>query len=243
MAEFVTILFILAFLATLLGLVIPQVFFWNKEPNSIKVLKQGGLATLCLFILMAIAAPKQEPQEIDNQVPPGVTDKIAEDSESPFPHAKPYKIIGTDDFSTPGRKRVGVYIVSSAETRDERAHTTMKAAVEYQEKTKADFVAAYLELSAIVKQDGNPLAVVDYAPDGKGISGDDDWKWKAEVSADKIEPEHLKVAELWKQNREKFKKSNGLLDENALKQYISKKLSIPVERVSFLFVHRESYKI
>lgn len=183
MAEFVTILFLMVLFITLWGLIFPRIFFWNKEGGRKAVLKQGGLATLALFVLMAILMPKGDQTDIESA--PAKKDVISSQAEA-FQHAKVYEIISNEDSSFPGRKRLGISILSEAASFEERAQTAMKAAIDYQKITKADLVSVRLEPSKAMDGKGSPLAVADYAPDGKGISGDtsmsgNDWVWKVEA--------------------------------------------------------------
>lgn len=88
--------------------------------------------------------------------------------EPPVAQAVAYDVVRVDDISFPGRTRLQAWIVApTADTRDELAHTAMKAAIDLYERQIP-------RLSAVVlldKPDGQALATADYANDGKGIDG------------------------------------------------------------------------
>ncbi|MGC8771784.1 MAG: TerB N-terminal domain-containing protein [Brevinematia bacterium] len=57
---FLTMLFVLLLMSvifnTIIALIFPRIFFWNKEPKRLKNLKQGGIAILILFFLSVFFA-------------------------------------------------------------------------------------------------------------------------------------------------------------------------------------------
>lgn len=95
-----------------------------------------------------------------------------------LPQAKPYTVISEDDSSISGRTRKGVFVISAeAKTYEELAQTAMKAAMEHRRKTGSNMAYAFLEMSKETSQQGQPLAIARFAPDGKGLYSDS-WKWQ-----------------------------------------------------------------
>jgi hypothetical protein len=88
--------------------------------------------------------------------------------------ASAYEIVSTSNFSFPGRKRLSWNVSTSAITPEQIKQTAQKAAIELQKSSGAAVVDIFVARSPL-DQDG--LAMITYAPDGKGYSGDQNWKW------------------------------------------------------------------
>lgn len=158
--------------------------------------------------------------------------------------AKPYQLIDSKDFSFAGRKRIEAVIVSSANSKDERAQTAMKAAIELQQKTDADVTAILLEMDKHSIRQGNALALANYAPDNGGLSGDQNWTWEVEASDQPLAKLAINVITLWETSKNSFRKSDGLVDEPKLKAAIAKQIGISIEQVgrNKVFISRETYR-
>lgn len=106
-------------------------------------------------------------------------------SEPNTEQAQPYEVINTDDVSFSGRKRLRLNIVSpNADTLQQLVHTAIKAAIEKQSETSADivYIKLYSNADTALTMDYDHLyALVDYAPDGGGNSGDQGWYWQVEA--------------------------------------------------------------
>ncbi|PYS93095.1 MAG: hypothetical protein DMF64_06070 [Acidobacteria bacterium] len=146
--------------------------------------------------------------------------------------AKPYTIIAAKDTSVGNRKRKEIKIISSAASRDERAHTAMKAAIETQQQFGLDFVEVWLEPSPLIMGAGYQYAIARYAPDGQGYSPPQQLTWEVQASDQQVSKQAPAIGELWFQNRDSFQTSDGLTDEPRLEAFISKKLGIPKAQVN-----------
>lgn len=158
-------------------------------------------------------------------------------------HAQPYTIVDRSDFSFISRDRYSISIVSTQATnRLQFAHTAMKAAVDTQKETGADVVSVWLEPSIECQGSGLQYAIVNYAPDGKGLDGESSWKWEVEAAEKQLPPGELAISKLWWENRGDFQ-VDGLTDEHRLKAWIAQKLGIQESAVSLPFVSRKSVDI
>lgn len=157
----------------------------------------------------------------------------------------------------PGRLRYNVHIVlieedkhgnivprkdSSSLTRHQLAATVMAAALYYAEAKNADVVGVTLESQPGPAFGKSPLATVTYAPDGKGVSGSDNWTWDMlQATPRGLTAQELKIQRLWGEMRGQFQ-ANGFTDEERLKAAIAKKLKIPVEKVMLYPVFLEPFQ-
>ena len=147
---------------------------------------------------------------------------------------------------TPGRLRYTVRIVlveedkqgqiiprrdSSAVTKRQLADTVMAAALYYAEAKNAAVVGIMLDSQPGPAFGKTVLATATYAPDGKGVSGSDDWTWNTlQATPRGLTAQELKIQRLWGEMRGKFQ-VDGSTDEGRLKAAIAKKLKIPAEKV------------
>ena len=146
---------------------------------------------------------------------------------------------------TPGRLRYTVRIVlvedrqgqiiprrdSSAVTKRQLADTVMAAALYYAEAKNAAVVGIMLDSQPGPAFGKTVLATATYAPDGKGVSGSDDWTWNTlQATPRGLTAQELKIQRLWGEMREQFQ-ANGFTDEKGLTVAIAKKLKIPAEKV------------
>lgn len=68
------------------------------------------------------------------------------------------------------------------------------------------------------------LATAVYAPDGKSVSGSDDWTWSTlQATPRGLTAQELKIQCLWGEMREQFQ-ANGFTDEGRLTAAITKKM-------------------
>lgn len=159
---------------------------------------------------------------------------------------------------TPGRLRYTVRIVlveedkqgqiipqrdSSAVTKRQLADTVMAAALYYAEAKSADVVGIVLDSQPGPAFGKIPLATVTYAPDGKGVSGSDNWTWDMlQATPRGLTAQELKIQRLWGEMRGQFQ-ANGFTDEERLKAAIAKKLKIPERKVMLYPVFLEPFQL
>ena len=145
-----------------------------------------------------------------------------------------YTIIGGRDYSFNGRDRFGVFVhAPEAKTKLERAAVVKQAAIDLQKRTNADFTDATLEVADFSYQQGNVLAMADYAPDGCGVSGEDctGEKFKIEVSDAQVTALQIDVLREWEKLKGQYRGSKGYLnleDEAKMTAVIAKKLGIAI---------------
>lgn len=156
----------------------------------------------------------------------------------------------------PGRLRYNVRIIlveqdkqgkyiarsdSSAVNKRQLAATVIAAARYYAEDKKAAVVNITLDSQPGPGFGKTVLATATYAPDGKGVSGSDDWTWSNLQAAPRgLTAQELKIQRLWGELREQFQK-DGSTDEKRLKAAISKKMKIPAEKVKLNPVFPEPF--
>jgi hypothetical protein len=155
--------------------------------------------------------------------------------------AKPYQVISTYDFSHSARKRLEWGITSSATTFEERAQTAMQAAIDLQNKTKADVVHISLEEDLAISNNGYQLAIAVYSPDGRGYGGESGKIWQVEASDATLTEREVQVVSAWEENKERFRGKDGVLDEVNLKKFVAEKLQTDIDRVRLPWVSRNSY--
>jgi hypothetical protein len=166
---------------------------------------------------------------------------IPENNTPATDQAKPYTIIDRADAGFVGRDRYFIHITSTEATnRDQFAHTAIKAAIAIQKETRSDVVAVMLEPSVGSIGQGLPYAIVRYAPDGRGLSGEDDWTWEAEAAEKPLTKMEIAISELWWGNRDNFQ-VNGMTDEPAIMKWIASKLGIESSQVNLPFISRKAY--
>lgn len=149
------------------------------------------------------------------------------DSPSDVSQAVEYTVVKTEDVSFAGRTRVNRYVVAAhANTREQRAQTAIKAAMDLQHETLAQVSSVVVELSAWLAGHGHPVATADYAIDGRGMSGDQSWTWRVSASDEPVTPDRLRVAETYYQYRPRYRQPDGLTDEKGLEAKVRKVLGV-----------------
>ena len=124
-----------------------------------------------------------------------------------------YEVLDKQDISTGLRKRVRVTIASAnALTPEARLKTAMTAAIKvHREEGLPDFVTVFLQQA----QAENPytIAIVDFAPDGCGVSGEDcTGEMWTKLAASSVVPTQQQVAitNAWFQHEEDFFETVGV---------------------------------
>ena len=123
--------------------------------------------------------------------------------------AHDYQIIENKDISVFGRVRRTVLILApTALTRDDRIATLMEAVIQvHRDEGSPDFIDAALMPFEFESMLGGPLARINYAPDGCGVSGDgctgDSWT-DAQASDAQLTDQQVEIAYAWQLHRERF---------------------------------------
>ena len=166
--------------------------------------------------------------------------------------AVPYTVIDSDSNVIHGHKRIEVWIIAPlAKTFEQRGETVILAAQELQVAENADVVAVALEPSAALAGQGSALALARYAPDGKGY-GAQDWTWEVSSSRYPIDPQQLRIAEAWLEQKGSFQVDDGFggtkTDDDALSKAIAKDFGISPDDAKIfsflgLYFEREDYPI
>lgn len=225
------ILFFIALILMIIGLFKPGIVKMKSKKQTLKVL---GTATIVFFILAVATAPKHKEKQLDN---------ISQTkTETQMTTALPYEVLKIEDVSFPGRKRISSFISinDTNPTFEEKAQTVIKAAKDITKKYKADEVTVVMEASKGAIGKGYSLAVCEYAPDGGGYSGDQNWTCK--VTSSKNNPTTLEISILdhWYNERDRYQK-DGMTDEDRLKAHLAKELNLPVEKISLPFIEMAEY--
>lgn len=160
-----------------------------------------------------------------------------------------YEIVREEDISSRGRSRARAFIYSPAKTIDERAHTTFQAAVDLQERTGSSFVKVFHLISPDPEQVGlgTYLAVVSFAPDGRGIRDTPlrNVVWEAEVTDAVVDDVSWEIERLWWAHRDRFQVSDGIggteTDEEQMKRFIARELRIPEAQVKLVWFWLQPY--
>ncbi len=240
MSTFFLILFLFSFCLLIVGLLQPSLFKNRKTgvPYSRGQLTiVFSLLVVVFFVLFGIVTPTPDNKPIQKET------VKTDEKKGPLSEAKTYTVINKMDVSIPGRKRMGIVIISSeAKTYNELAQTAMKAAMDYQKETGADLSYVWLEMSPLTQGAGYQLATADYAPDGKGNSEmATPFTWEVEAVKTLPTEQAKKITELWQSNKPKFQK-NGMTDEPELKKFIAGKLNIKVSDVTTYYAAKEKYE-
>lgn len=122
---------------------------------------------------------------------------------------------------------------TSTVTKEQLAATVIAAAKHYAKAAGVQFVGVALDSQFGAGIATTQLAVADYAPDGKGISGKDNWTWQQVKAAESgLTKQELTMQEMWGQWRDQYQTPQGITDEAALSAAIGKKLGIAPSDVS-----------
>jgi len=159
----------------------------------------------------------------------------------PLSQAKPYTVISSEDLSFPGRNRQQFNIISpQASNHLEFAETAVKAALDKQDETGADVIYVYLEPSKDLAGNSLFYAIADYAPDGGGNSGDQDWMWEVRAAEKNLTELEVHIQKTWSENRNDYL-VDGLVDEPKLVKLIANKLEIPEKDVRLPWITHKKY--
>ncbi|SCM69975.1 hypothetical protein KL86DES1_10098 [uncultured Desulfovibrio sp.] len=122
---------------------------------------------------------------------------------------------------------------TSTVTKEQLAATVIAAAKYYAKAAGVQFVGVALDSQFGAGVATTQLAVADYAPDGKGVSGNDNWTWQQVKAAENgLTKQELTMQELWGKWRSQYQTPQGITDEAALSAAIGSKLGIAPSEVS-----------
>ena len=186
-----------------------------KQGNILSTLSLMQRRWLAILTVLIIAACSQEgPRLVEGK-------------------AHSYRVIRTDDYSFPGRKRVRWVIVApNAESFADRAVTGIQAAKDLKESADADQANIWLEVHEALAGSGFQLTGVTYTPDGKRDSGKDDGVvWEVESSDIQPSQKEVEVAVAWQWHRDAFRDETGLVDEEQLREYLSAEMGLPLQEL------------
>ncbi|WP_027179696.1 DUF4875 domain-containing protein [Maridesulfovibrio bastinii] len=226
-----SILFFIVLILMIIGLFKPSFVKMKSKKQTLKIL---GTATIVFFILGVATAPKHKEKQLDN------TSQTK--TETQMTTALPYNILKVEDVSFPGRKRISSFISinDTNPTFEEKAQTVIKAAKDLCKKYNADVVNVVMEASKGAIGKGYSLAICEYAPDGGGYSGDQNWTCKVKSSKNNPTVQQISILDHWYNERDNYQK-DGLTDEDSLKAHLASELNIPVEKISLPFIEMAEY--
>lgn len=133
------------------------------------------------------------------------------------------------------RDKDGTLILASASSAspEQLAATAIAAAKYYAKDTSATSIGVVLDSLPGGDSAACQLATADYAPDGKGISGKENWTWNGVRAAETpFSDQELEMQQLWGEMRKDFQTSAGETDEAALSRAIGKRMGIPTSKVT-----------
>ncbi|AYN28990.1 DUF4875 domain-containing protein [Buttiauxella sp. 3AFRM03] len=155
--------------------------------------------------------------------------------------ARDYKILESVSYGVGKRGGSRIHIVSEmASSQADRAATAQAAAKAYLKEHLLQQVTVHLEVNEFTIYKGAQLAIATYTPDGCGNSGKDcDGKaWEISASEQQLTPLDVAIMKEWHANKDSFKQ-HGLVNEDKLELFISKKLRVPLEQVTLPYITRE----
>lgn len=153
-----------------------------------------------------------------------------------------YQTIETKKHSNSRHRVERSIYAAEAKTKDQFAHTAMKAALDLQKETGAKVVIINLREDHRLDV---ALSMVFYAPDGGGFSGDQGWTWDVKATDKRHDEEELRMSTLWWRNRDRFQVSDGYggteTDEEALSKFIGETMGIAPDKVTLAYFDQSEY--
>ncbi len=180
---------------------------WNKEGKPPMTANKKGCLSVIGVLIFIIALNYMMS-----------TDNIVDQSK-----VKKYIVVRLENNSNARRDRnLAVIISEEALTPETQKHTAMQAAKNILFKEEADFVTVFMQKS---KSNTENLVVVEYAPDGKGISKEMDWTWRIRQNGKEI-TEKISEPDAYSELRKK-KESIKSMAFTICKVYIKNRLKSP----------------
>ncbi|MFO8113401.1 MAG: DUF4875 domain-containing protein [Desulfosalsimonadaceae bacterium] len=160
---------------------------------------------------------------------------IAEQASPHLPdtsRAYPYLVVAQEDFSAGyGRIRKELCIASDAESFTARAQTAIRAAVDLQQKTGADYVQVAITPIADIGCHDYFTAIAEYSPDGGGVTGETKHQyWQVKATDIVLDIEERLVLKAWQEAKPDFE-TGGEVDIERMKQYLAGQLNLSPDEV------------
>ncbi len=146
--------------------------------------------------------------------------------------AHPYIVVAQEDFSAGyGRTRKDLCIASEAESFTARAHTAIRAAVDLQQKTGADYVQVAITPIADIGCDDYFTAIAEYSPDGGGVTGETKHQyWQIKATDIVLDIEERLVLKAWQEAKPDFE-AGGEVDIERMKRHLARQLNLSPDEV------------
>jgi hypothetical protein len=143
-----------------------------------------------------------------------------------------YSELERKDISMPDRSRITArvtYPTVATATAKERSDVAHQAALDIQRETGRDMIEVFLDLSPETSGAMPAIAVARYAPDGKGMTGFDNYHWEVESATGTFTPQQIQMANLfW----DAYKKDSAASEPSLIAQ-IARKLGVPRSKVTW----------
>ena len=185
-----------------------------------------------------MATTAEEPVKKPVEAPAPKLEPVPKPEPKPVPKSKskwiaqPYTLVEDKDVSSSIRTRRRLRIVApAASTSESQIATLMQAAIELHRKNYPQFIAAWL---MPFEEAPGAMAIINYAPDGCGISGLENdctgemWT-DAKVSSEVLTPAQLSLGKAWEKHRGRFKDADGLIDEARLYKFLAEQRNSDVD--------------
>lgn len=144
----------------------------------------------------------------------------------------PYIVVAQEDFSAGyGRIRKELCIASEAESFTARAHTAIRAALDLQQKTGADYVQVAITPIADIGCNDYFTAIAEYSPDGRGVTGETKHQyWQVKATDIVLDIEERLVLKAWQEAKPDFE-TDGDVDIERMKHYLAGQLNLSPDEV------------
>lgn len=148
-----------------------------------------------------------------------------------------YKVLKLEDSSIPVRRRARAIIMPTSPNNDATqmslAATCIGAAKHLAKANDIQMISVFVADREADPLDQVQLARCEYAPDGKGISGKDNWTWGTVTAANgTTSAEYRKYRDTWAALRGKYTDRNGLInDEGPITKEVAKKMGKTVKDI------------
>lgn len=222
------------------------------------ILAPAGVSLIVVPILMIMIFDESGSKQSEPNIPTAqtkVTPKTQAGPESkvseaavetrPDPNndqAVEYRLLSTDDMGFAGRSRMQFNISApTATTFEQLAQTAIKAAKDFQRSHRQQVVYVFIGKDMEQINNGEALAIANYAVDGGGNSGDQDWYWQVEA-IDPLTDIERKVLALWDIHSDKFQiEDSWKIDEEGFKRFAAKELNVERDKITLRLPVRKPY--
>ena len=146
--------------------------------------------------------------------------------------AHSYIVVDEQDFSAGyGRTRKSLCIASTADTYIARAHTIIRAAVDLQKRTGADYVQVAMTPIADIGCSDYFTAIAEHSPDGGGVAGNlRNHYWQVQATDIVLDIEERLVLRAWQEVKADFE-TDGEVDTEGIARHLARQLNLSPEEV------------